>query len=199
MKRIAIFLFSILTLSLLFTLPARAADTYTFDPTHTYVLWHINHFGFSNPSGKWLANGTLILDQAQPQNSKVNVIIQVEDTITGIPELDQHLKKAIFFDVARYPTATFISKKVIVTGKNTAQVQGILTLRGVAKPITLNVVLNEIAINPITNKMTAGFSATTELKRSDFGITTLIPGVSDAVKIDIEAEAYKNNPSSSKT
>jgi polyisoprenoid-binding protein YceI len=168
-----------------------ADEAFTFDPLHTYVLWHINHFGFSNPSGKWFAEGTLNLDEAKPQNSKVNVVIHIDSMVTGIPELDKHLKGPLFFDAAKFPTATFVSSKINVTGKKTAKVQGTLTVHGVSKPVMLDVTLNNIGINPISNKMSVGFSASTTIKRSDFGITTLLPGLSDEVKINIEAEAYK--------
>lgn len=181
----------ILTASLLSSLPAHAADTYTIDPNHSHVLWHISHFGFSNPSGKWMVTkGTLTLDKEKPQDSRVNVTIQVKDIITGIPELDKHLKGDLFFDVKKFPTATFVSDKVDVTGKTTAKVHGTLTVRGVSKPVTLNVKLNKIGLNPITEKETAGFSADTVLKRSDFGMTSL-PGLGDQVNINIESEAYK--------
>lgn len=168
-----------------------AAETYTLDPMHTYVLWHINHLGFSNPSGKWFAEGSLILDEAKPQNSKINVIIHTTDIITGIPKLDEHLKGALFFDVAKFPTATFVSKKIDVIGKKIAKVSGILTVHGVSKPVTLDVTLNKMGENPITNKMSVGFSAVTKIKRSDFGVTTLLPELGDEVKINIEAEAYR--------
>lgn len=170
---------------------AQAADRYVVDPSHSYVLWHINHFGFSNPSGKWFAEGSLQLDQAHPQNSKVSITIPVANFVTGNPELDKHLGKEIFFDIAHFPTATFVSNKVTVTSNTTAKVQGILTVRGVSKPVTLDVTLNKIGMNPISVKETVGFTASTTLKRSDFGITTLLPGLSDAVKINIEVEAYK--------
>ncbi len=186
------FLLSTLLL-LFFTLPTQAAvTTYTLDPNHTYVLWHINHFGFSNPAGKWIANGTLVLDKDKPQNSKVNATILVSNMVTGLPELDKHLKTDLFFNTDKYPTATFVSDKVTVTSKTSAKVHGLLTVHGIAKPVTLNVKLNSIAISPITNKETAGFSAFTTLKRSDFGITTLLPGLSDDVKIEIEAEGIAN-------
>lgn len=186
-------IFAVFSLSLLFTLPAHAADTYTFDPNHTYVMWHINHFGFSNPSGKWLAQGTLVLDEANPQNSKVNVTINVADIVTGIPKLDEHLRTDTFFNVSQFPSATFVSDSVTVTGKNSAIVHGILTVHGVSKPVTLNVTLNKIGISPITQKKTAGFTASTTLKRSDFGISAYLPGLGDDVKIDIEAEAVIAN------
>src|SRR5579872_6391929 len=113
------------------TLPAQAApQTYTFDPNHTYVLWHINHFGFSNPSGKWLVNGTLTLDEAKPQDSKVNVIIKMESLVTGIPELDKHLNGDNFFNIKQFPTATFVSDKITVDGGKAAKVHGMLTVHG---------------------------------------------------------------------
>jgi filamentous hemagglutinin family protein len=111
--------------------------------------------------------------------------------ITGIPELDDHLRKDVFFDVKKFPTATFVSNKVVVTGKDAAKVSGILTVHGVSKPITLIVKLNKVGVNPITEKKTAGFTASTTLKRSDYNISTLLPGLGDEVKINIEAEAYK--------
>jgi polyisoprenoid-binding protein YceI len=179
----------------LFLVPSvqAAEETYTLDPQHTYVLWHINHLGFSNQAGKWYASGTLTLDKAKPQNSKINATIQVANMVTGIDQLNEHLKSELFFDVAKFPIATFVSDKVTLTGKNTAKVHGILTVRGVAKPVTLDVVLNKAGPNPITNKQAAGFSATAKLKRSDFGMTTLLPALGDEVNLNIEAEAYKVN------
>jgi polyisoprenoid-binding protein YceI len=186
--------FFIACLSLFFfTVSVQAAETFTLDPQHTYVLWHIKHLGFSTQAGKWYASGTLIFDKDKPENSKVNATIQVADVVTGIAELDKHLKGKLFFDVAQYPTATFVSDKTTMTSKTTAKVHGTLTLHGVSKPIVLDVKFNQVGINPVTDKMTAGFSATTQLKRSDFGINTLLPGLSDEVKINVEAEAYKPN------
>jgi polyisoprenoid-binding protein YceI len=166
-----------------------APDKYTLDPQHSFVLWHIKHFDFSNQSGKFYANGTLMLDDANPKNSKVDVTIQVNDMVTGIDKLDEHLKGKSFFDVSAFPTATFVSNKVDVTGKDTAKVHGMLTLHGVTKPVVLSVKLNRKAMNPISEKETAGFSATAKIKRSDFGMTTLIPKLGDQVDLNIEVEA----------
>ena len=153
------------------------------------MLWHVSHFGFSSPSGKWLANGTLILDETKPQNSKVDVTIQMDSLSTGIEKLDKHLKSKDFFDASQFPTATFVSNKVSVTGKKTAKVYGTLTVHGVSKPVVLDVTLNKMGVGPISNKKTVGFTAKTELKRSDFGVKAYLPGLSDLVKINIEAEA----------
>lgn len=189
------YFFLLLSLGALFfslTAPVQAdPETYTIDPSHSSVLWRINHLGFSNYSGKWMAKGTLVLDEKKPQDSKVNVTIDVADIITGNAELDKHLRDKMFFNTEKFPIATFVSDKIQIINKKTAKLHGTLTLLGVSKPITLDVALNKIGENPITNKMTAGFSATTVIKRSDFGMNALVPALGDTVKIDVEVEANK--------
>ena len=156
---------------------------------HTAIIWHINHFGFSNPSGKFMnTEGTLLLDAKNPTASKVAVTIPIAAIETGVPKLDEHLKTKDFFDAETFPTATFASDKVDVTGRDTARVHGTLTLHGISKPVILNVKLNKLGEN-MFKKQTAGFSATTTLKRSDFGMTTYLPGLGDEVRLDIESEA----------
>ena len=173
----------------LFSGMAHAAETYTLDSSHTNVVWSINHFGFSNPSGKITkVEGTLVLDETAPANSKVNVTMSPANLDSGIEKLDEHLKSKDFFDVEQYPTITFVSDKVELTGKDTAKVTGTLTLHGVSKPQTLTVKLNKIGAN-MMGKKTAGFSATTVIKRSDFGMTTYVPNLGDNVGISIESEA----------
>jgi len=178
---------SVLSISL--TTHAVAADTYKLDSMHTAVVWHISHFGFSNPSGKFMnIDGTLTLDEKNPAASKVNVTIPIATIDSGIAKLDEHLKTKDFFDVATFPTATFASDTVEITGKDTAIVHGTLTLRGMSKPVALSVKLNQMGPN-MMKKPTAGFSATTTIKRSDFGMTTYLPALGDEVKLDIESEA----------
>lgn len=191
MKRNFVKTFIVCTLLLLFHLPTQAAETLILDSQHTYVLWRIKHFGFSTQVGKWYVSGTLTLDKDNPQNSKVNATVQLANMITGIDELDKHLKSELFFDVKQFPTATFVSDKVDVIDKTTAKVHGILTLHGMTKPVTLNVTFNQSGMNPITDQMTYGFSANTTVKRSDFGINALPSALGDEVNIDIEAEAYR--------
>jgi polyisoprenoid-binding protein YceI len=108
----------------------------------------------------------------------------------AIPKLDEHLKGKDFFDVAQFPTATFVSDKITKTGNN-AKVQGMLTIHGVSKPVTLNVKLNKVGVNPMSKKKAAGFSATATIKRSDFGVGKYVPDVGDEVTLDIQAEAIK--------
>ena len=185
-------LFAALVFSSFLSFPALAAgENYTLDPNHTNVVWSANHFGFSNVYGKFAkVEGKLTLDEAKPEASKLSVVVTPASIITGIDKFDAHLKSDAFFDVEKFATATFESTKVVVTepGKK-AIVTGNLTLHGVTKPIALDVTLNKIGEQPMTKKKTAGFSATTTIKRSDFGMTFALPGVSDDVKIIIESEA----------
>tara|TARA_B100001179_G_scaffold195790_1_gene154172 strand:- start:104 stop:691 length:588 start_codon:yes stop_codon:yes gene_type:complete len=166
-----------------------APETYVFDASHTAVEFQIDHFGFSSPTGKWMSvDGTLTLDEEDPAASSVSLTIDVAEVVTGVPDLDAHLKKEDFFYVDEYPTATFESESVELTGEDTAEVTGMLTLRGVTKPVTLDVKLNKIGEN-MMGKKTAGFSATTTLLRSDFNMDTYAPGLSDEVTLMIETEA----------
>ena len=181
-----------LAVATLFTAPAFAADTYTFDPTHTSVIWSAGHMGKSNPHGIFAnIEGTLVLDEAAPENSKIDVKIPTGLIATGIPKFDEHLKSKDFFNVAEFADAKFVSTKVEKTGEKTAKVTGDLTLVGVTKPVTLDVTFNGKGPNPMSQKETIGFSATGTIKRSEFGIEYALPHVPDDVKIQIEAEANK--------
>lgn len=172
--------------------PAFAApETYALEATHTEVVFSWTHFGFSKPTAKFMnAVGTLVLDEAAPANSSVEVSFAIDGLNTGVAALDEHLKKPDFFDAAKYPTATFKSTKVDVTGKDTANVTGNLTIHGVTKPVTLAVKLNKIGAN-MKGVKTAGFSATGQIKRSDFGMGAYVPAVSDEIDLVITAEANK--------
>ncbi|KTD03772.1 polyprenyl-pyrophosphate binding protein [Legionella geestiana] len=166
-----------------------APHTLALDDTHSYVLWRIEHLGFSTQSGKWYAKGTLVLDRENPQKSSVDVSIDIKNIVTGIPQLDEHLMGPMFFDVKKYPKATFKSTRVHVLDDKRAEVDGILTLRGVSKPVTLHVTMNRVGKNPINDKMTVGFSATATIKRSDFGMNALVPNLGDTVQLEIGVEA----------
>ncbi len=169
------------------------ADTYTLEPTHSYVEFHYNHVGFSNPSGKWYATGSLNFESQNIAKSSAKIDIQVANIVTGLPKLDKHLQSADFFDVAQYPTATFVSNKVTDIKGKQFNLVGVLTLHGVSKPITLAVTQNADQINPNNGIQTAGFSATANLKRSDFGIANYVPKVSDEIQLNIEIEATKGS------
>lgn len=174
-----------------FTASAQAApERYTLDPTHTNIVWKANHFGFSNPSGRFAdVTGTLELDEADLAKSKVEVKVKTNSIHTGIPKFDDHLKSKDFFSAAEFADATFTSTKVEAVAKDKAKVTGNLTLHGVTKPVVLEMQINKIAANPMSKKKTAGFSGKAVIKRSEFGISYALPGVSDEVTLDLEVEA----------
>src|ERR1700744_5581640 len=115
----SLFVTAMVSASLLCATAAQAAETYDFDPNHSQVGWSINHFGFSNPSGKIIGvTGSVTLDEKHPEKSSVSASIPVKDLLTGVARLDEHLKGKDFFDVAQFPTAGFTSTKVVQTGKD---------------------------------------------------------------------------------
>jgi polyisoprenoid-binding protein YceI len=187
-------LFSIAIFVVIFSSQASVAEEnkYTIEPNHTSVTWSANHFGFSNPSGKFSEiEGEIVFDEAHPEKSSVDVVIKIASLNTGLPKFDQHLKSKDFFDLDKFSTAKFVSKKIVVTGKNKAKITGDLTLVGITKSVTLNAKFNKSAVSPITQKQTIGFSANAVITRSEFGINYAIPGVSDKVDLVIEAEANR--------
>ena len=191
MKRSLIYLLTFLFSMLSCAVSYASEEKYTIDPQHSFVVWRVDHLGFSTQTGKWPANGFIWLDNANPKKSKVAVTVKINSLVTGIPELNQHLQESLFFDSAKYKTATFVSTKINLLSKDTADVQGNLTLHGVTKPITLQVHLNKMGQNPVNDKMSVGFSANTAINRSDFGITGFLPMVGDKVNLVIDVEAQK--------
>ncbi len=164
---------------------------YTLDNGHTQVLFSWNHFGFSNPTANFnTISGTLKWDEKKPTDSSVSVTIPLDGLDTHVAKLDEHLKSPDFFDAAKYPNITFNSTKVVKGAKkNTYKVTGDLTVHGVTKPITLDVVINKVGIHPMIKKPDVGINATGTLKRSDFGVAAYVPNVSDEIKLNITAEA----------
>ena len=165
------------------------ADTLTFEPDHTSVIFQYPHFGLSHPSGKIMgAIGTLTLDHDDMTKSAIDITLDMTTLTTALPAFDTLLKGEKYFDIAQFPTAAFKSTQVELTGENTANITGDLTIHGVTKPVTLDVTLNQKGPN-MMKKLTAGFTAKGTINRSDFGISTYVPAVSDQIDLYIEAEA----------
>ncbi|MGQ9366793.1 YceI family protein [Azospirillum sp. ST 5-10] len=166
--------------------PSRVvAATYTVDPGHTQVAFAVNHLGFNVYHGLiGGSTGTLTLDPARPESASVAIEIPLAEVVTTSPELTDHLKTADFFDVANHPTATFRSTSVTVDGTR-ARIAGDLTLRGVTRPVELDARFVGAGMNPMHKTLTAGFEATTSIRRSAFGIAFALPAVADQVDLAI--------------
>lgn len=167
------------------------ATTYTLEPNYTQGVVQWNHLGFSSPSAQFgQGEGTLEFDQADPTKSSVKVTIPLSTLNTSVPDLDEHLRSQDFFEVARFPTATFTSTKVEKgSAPDQLKVTGDLNLHGVTKPVTLAVRVVKVGLNPRSSLPTVGFDATTTLKRSEFGLGKFVPQVSDEVPLHIISQA----------
>ena len=168
---------------------AAAEHTYKLDPQHTNVIASWSHFGFSHPSANFgQASGTLVYYPTAPEKSSVEVSLPLSGLDTFVPALDEHLKTAEFFDAGKFPVATFKSRTVEVLDKGKFKVTGVLTIKGVSKPVTLDVTLNNAGVHPMTKQESIGFDATATIKRSDFGMGMYAPAVSDEVSLRITTE-----------
>lgn len=172
---------------------AFAADTYALDPAHTQTIFTINHLGFSNITGAVHdLKGTLILDTAKPENSSVEVTMAADSVDTGFVDRDKALQSPMFFNVEQFPTMMFKSVHIKKTGAKTADIKGDFTLLGVTKSLTLKTVFNRMGPDTTgTNVYKAGFTATTTIKRSDFGMKAYVPYVGDDVSVTINFEGIK--------
>ena len=174
------------------------AEKYAIDASHSGVVFGWNHFGFSNPTARFdKIEGSVLLDKADLTRSSVSVTLSVESLDTGVAKLDEELKGPGFLDAANYPTITFKSTKVEKTGENGLKITGDLTVHGVTKPVMLDAKVNKIGLFEIPGvfkAQTAGFDATTVIKRSDFGVTKYVPAVSDEMPVRITLDAKQAQP-----
>lgn len=174
-----------------------ATETWQIDPVHSGIHFSIRHFVVGRVHGRFTKlGGTIQIDEANPANSKVEAHIDADTVDTNDAKRDGHLKTADFFNVAEYPEITFKSTRVEAAGKDKFHVTGDLTLRGVKKPITLDVEHGGTVKDPWGNNR-GGFSMKTQINRKDFGITfnQLLegggPALGDAIDITIDVEATK--------
>ena len=162
------------------------AGTYAVESYHTQVGFSLSHFGFTNYSGMISgATGSLRLDPTNPAASKLDVSIPVQSIQTTVPLLTDELKGDKWFDVAKFPQATFTSTNVNVAGNGDVTIAGNLTLHGVTKPIVLHAHLVGAGVNPIDKAYTVGFQASGTIKRSDFGVSLYAPALGDDVELSI--------------
>ena len=175
--------------SLLFTQIA-AADDYVIDAGHSAVTFETGHIGISRLPGQFREfSGNYIYFADNPGKNSVNLEIKVGSLDTNHGDRDKHLRSPDFFDAKQYPTITFKStgyKGDADKGKLTGQ----LTMHGVTKEVTFDMVKTGEAKDP-WGGYRQGFIASTQLMRSDFGITYFIPGVPDATDLKIFIEGIR--------
>lgn len=182
--------------------PELAALTgdYRLDPMHTTLGFVARHAMVTNVKGAFQDfEGTLHLDAAAPEQSTVSVDVRVASIDTGVGDRDTHLRSADFFDIEKYPTMSFRSTKATTVGGDTYQVTGNLTIKDVTRPVTIGMEFNGAATDPTGNER-VGFEGTTEILRSDWGLTWNAPLktggnlVSDKIKLTFDISAIKQSP-----
>ena len=174
------------------------AATWQMDPDHSSFQFKIRHLMVSNVKGDFSkSRGVVTIDDRDITQLKVEVTIDAASVNTSHAKRDEHLRGADFFDVARYPTITFVSKKVMRTDTNRLKVIGDLTLHGVTKEITVDVEGPTQEVKDPWGNFRRGATATSKINRRDFGMTwnkMLDTGgvlVADELDIYVEVELVK--------
>lgn len=174
--------------------PATDRTTWTIDPTHSNVEFSVRHLMIATVKGRFAdVRGTVVQDEANPAASSADITVQVASIDTREPQRDAHLRSADFFDAEQHPTLTFRSTALRNRTPAGFTLVGDLTIHGVTREVALDVTSEGRGRDPWGGER-AGFSATTKIKRSDFGLTwnqLLETGglaVSDEVKISLDVE-----------
>jgi polyisoprenoid-binding protein YceI len=179
--------------------PTQAqSTTWQLDPAHSNAQFSVRHLGISNVQGEFTkVSGTVNLDDQDISKSTVTATIDAASLDTRVQHRDDDLKSDHFFDVAKYPTITFQSTKIVSTGDGTAKMTGNLTLHGITKEVTFDVTGPTKPIQ-VMNGTRRGASAATKINRQEFGMvymTNNLPGgdemIGDAVTITLDIEMVK--------
>jgi polyisoprenoid-binding protein YceI len=168
-------------------------STWAIDPAHSGIEFVCRHMTVSNVHGRFgNIQGNIIMNDTDATKSTVQVTIDTTTLDTGLSPRDTDVKSANFFDVAKFPTATFASTTVVKNGTHLT-VTGNLTLHGVTRPVQLDVDGPSAPVPGMDHKPHSGFSATTTINRKDFGVGPNAPAamVSDEIKLTIELEVVK--------
>jgi polyisoprenoid-binding protein YceI len=175
------------------TIPGYLAGTWTADPTHSEIGFTVRHL-VSKARGRFTGFEITITTGDDPLDSSVTATIDMASVATGLEARDAHLRSADYFDVENHPTMTYRS-----TGVSPAEdgwvIDGELTLHGVTRPVALAMAVNGFGPDPFGGYR-AGFSATTQISRREFGIDLNVPlndgvVVGDKIAIAMEIEAVR--------
>ena len=166
-------------------------ETYVIDGSHTLPRFAYSHFGFSTQQSRFdKASGKIVLDR-QAKTGTVEITIDTTSVSTGHALFNEHIQGEDFLHTAKYPSMTFSSNKLKFDGDNLVAVEGMLTLKGISKPVTLTVSSLQCMPHPMLKKDACGANASTVIKRTDFNMGKYAPHVGDDVTVTIPVEAIK--------
>ena len=174
-------------------IPGYVTGTWTIDPIHSDVSFIVRHLGVSKVRGQFNTFTGEIVTAEQPLDSKVNVTIEAASFHTRQEQRDNHVKSPDFLHVEEFPELSFTSTGIRHDGENFL-LDGDLTVRGVTKPVTLNLEVNGFGQAPDGSPV-LGISGSTEISRKDFGVLGGAAGamVSDKIQILLEVEAGRKS------
>ncbi|MFM2398411.1 MAG: hypothetical protein RL341_568 [Pseudomonadota bacterium] len=168
-----------------------AAQTYSVEPTHTFVIWEAKHFGTSTSRGRFdKKEGSITIDRTA-KTGKAEITIDMASINTGVAPFDKHLKSGDFFNVEKFATAKFVGDKFTFDGDKVTEVAGTLTMLGKTNPVVLKATGFNCYDNPIFKRQVCGGDFETTLTRSQYDMKYGLPGIPDAIRLLIQIEAIK--------
>ena len=190
MKRLAL-----LTVTAVLTAGPALAQTWQIDSAHSRAHFAVRHLGISDIRGDFgRVTGTVEYDGKDLTKARITATIDVSSITTRVQKRDEHLKTADFFDVANHPTMTFVSTAIAPAGNGRYRMTGNLTMRGVTKPVTLDLVPPAGPVTDHQGTVKIGAAASGTINRKDFGVNyhQVLPdgtlGVADLIQIQIDVE-----------
>ncbi len=177
-------------------LPGYVQGIWDIDPIHSEVSFVVRHMVVSKVRGRFDRFSGYIVTGTEPDLSSVSATIDASSINTNEPNRDNHVRSADFLDTENFPEITFVSTGVRVVDEAQVLIEGNLTIRGITRPVTLAVEVNGFTPDPYGGTR-AGFSATAEINRQEFGVSYNgpIPGannamvLSDKITLNLEIEA----------
>jgi polyisoprenoid-binding protein YceI len=197
-KRNITLLFQLLTLVWLSSVAGFRAvaqtETWYLDPPHSAAQFSVRHMGISTVRGTFTKVGGVVIDSPDLSKASVNVTIDASSVDSRVEMRDKDLRSDHYFDVAKYPTITFVSKRVEAAGAGKLKVTGDLTIHGVTKEAVLDVDGPTPPMKDPKGNSHRGVSATTTISRADYGMTNGAPMVADQVVIQLDVELVDKAP-----
>jgi polyisoprenoid-binding protein YceI len=181
----------ILTAFIALTAFTKAVSSWQNDDPHSQLGFTVTHLGISDISGTF-NDFDVTIQSSKPDfsDATIQMTAKAASIDTRVDARNNHLKSADFFDVAKYPELSFTSTSMKKKGKNKYAITGDLTLHGITKPVTMNLVFRGTTVNPMSKATTAGFQLQGVIKRSDFNVGPGFPApmISDEVRIKADGE-----------
>ena len=179
--------------SLAGTVSPAWATKFDIDPVHSGIAFYIDHLGFSKVIGVAQEfSGVFEFDATKPEGSSLDVKVAVGSISTNNKQRDGDIQGADWFNATEFPEITFVGKEFKKTSDTTGQIIGDLTIAGVTKSAALDVKFNKEGQNPWDKSHVVGFSATTKVKRSDFGMKAALGMIGDEVELVIQVEGREH-------